>query len=52
MEAKKLKAYELFVYGMSIAKASKEVGIDERTLSRYLKSKGVDTKKKLKKAHL
>ncbi|MDE1406996.1 hypothetical protein [Bacillus licheniformis] len=49
MEAKKLKAYELFVYGMSIAKASKEVGIDERTLSRYLKSKGVDTKRNSRK---
>lgn len=41
---KKEKAYELFMNGMSIAKSSKKVGIDEKTLSRYLRSKNVDTK--------
>lgn len=44
MEAKKEKAYELFLSGMSITKASKEAGIDERTLSRLLKKRNIDTK--------
>lgn len=49
MEDRKIKAYELFLDGMSITKASKEVGVDERTLSRFLKSKGIDTKRNSRK---
>jgi hypothetical protein len=43
LEIKKEKAYGLYMKGLSITKASNEVGIDERTLTRLLKKRNIDT---------
>ncbi|QWI10073.1 UPF0175 family protein [Bacillus mycoides] len=43
LEMKKEKAYDLYMKGLSIGKASNEAGIDERTLSRLLKKRNIDT---------
>lgn len=49
IETRKERAFQLYMNGMSIAKASSSAGIDERTLSRLLRKRDIDTSRNSRK---